>query len=159
VQSAGLGGMEVSESSSITNIHPLEQSIQLQHAGGTTSGNFLSSLGGLGLDVANSMLALFQSNNELEGIPSCGVSKSAHQISKATSDLVHTPSLQVHHHQHHLDEVRANVPIITLIGPRYNTFLESLSTHSTPLETGPIASHSCCIPFTQPSNRLYTFGA
>jgi hypothetical protein len=102
VQSAGLGGMEVSESSRITDSHPLEQSTQLQHADGTTSGNFLSSLGGLGLDAANSMLSLFQSSNELEGIPSCGVSRSAHQISKATSDLVHTPSLQVHHHQQHL---------------------------------------------------------
>jgi hypothetical protein len=57
------------------------------------------------------MLALFHSNNELEGIPSCGVSKSVHQISKATNDLVHTPSLQVHHHQHHLVEVHANVHI------------------------------------------------
>jgi hypothetical protein len=159
VQSAGLGGMDVSESSRITDSHPLEQSTQLQHAGGTTSGHFLSSLGGLGLDAANSMLALFQSSNELEGIPICGVSRSAHQISKATSDLVHTPSLQVHHHQHHLHEVRANVPIISPIGPMYSTFLESLWTHNTPLEIGPIASHSCSIPFTQLSNRLYTFDA
>jgi hypothetical protein len=113
VQSAGLGGMEVSESSGITDSHPLEQSTQLQHAGGTTSGNFLSSLGGLGLDAANSMLALFQSSNELEGIPSCGVSRSAHQISKATSDLVHTRSLQVHHHQQHFHEVRASVHLQT----------------------------------------------
>jgi hypothetical protein len=89
------------------NNHPLEHSTQLQHAGGTTSSNFISSLGGLGLDATNSMLALFQSSNELEGIPSCGVSKSVHRISKATSDLVHTPSLQVHHHQHHLHEVHA----------------------------------------------------
>ncbi len=59
VQSAGLGGMEVSESSRISDNHPLEQSTQLQHAGGTTSGNFLSSLSGLGLDAANSTLALF----------------------------------------------------------------------------------------------------
>jgi len=59
VQSVGLGGMEVNESSRITNNHPLEQSTWLQHVGGTTSGNFLSSFGGLGLDVANSMLALF----------------------------------------------------------------------------------------------------
>lgn len=113
VQSAGLGGMEVSESSRITDSHPLEQSTQLQHAGGTTSGNFLSSLGGLGLDAANSMLALFQSSNELEGIPSRGVSRSAHQISKATSDLVHTPSLQVHHQQQHFHEVRASVHLQT----------------------------------------------
>jgi hypothetical protein len=90
--------MEVSESIKITNSHPLEQSTQLQHVDGTTSGNFLSFLNGLGLDVANSMLALFKSSNELEGIPSCGVSRNAHHISKATSDLVHTPSLQVHHH-------------------------------------------------------------
>jgi hypothetical protein len=113
VQSAGLGGMDVSESSRITDSHPLEQSTQLQHAGGTTSGHFLSSLGGLGLDAANSMLALFQSSNELEGIPICGVSRSAHQISKATSDLVHTPSLQVHHHQYHLHEVHASVHLQT----------------------------------------------
>jgi hypothetical protein len=59
------------------------------------------------------MLALFQSNNELEGIPSCGVSKNVHQISKATNDLVHTPSLQVHHHQHHLHEVRVSVHLQT----------------------------------------------
>jgi hypothetical protein len=90
--------MEVSESSRIINNHPLEQSTQLQHAGGTTLSNFLSFLSGLGLDVANSMLVLFQSNNELEGIPSCGMFTSAYQISIATSDLVHTPSLQVHHH-------------------------------------------------------------
>jgi hypothetical protein len=159
VQSAGLGGMEVSESNKITNSHPLEQSTQLQHAGGTTSCNFLSSLGGLGLDAANSMLEFFQSNNELEGIPSCGVSRNAHQISKATSDLVHTPSLQVHHHQHHFHEVCASVPIITPVSPKYSTFLESLWTHSTLLETGHIASHNCSIPFTQPSNRLYTFDA
>jgi hypothetical protein len=93
VQFASLGGMEVSESNRITNNRPLEQSTRLQHAGGTTLDNFLSSLRGLGLDVANSMLALFQSSNESEGIPTCGVSKSAHQISKATNDLVHTPSL------------------------------------------------------------------
>jgi hypothetical protein len=91
----------------------LEQSTQLQHAGGTTSDNFLSFLDGLGLDATNSMLAFFQSSNELEGIPSCGVSRSAHQISKATSDLVHTPSLQVHHHQHHLHEVCASVHLQT----------------------------------------------
>jgi hypothetical protein len=151
--------MEVNESSKITDNHPLEQSTQLQHAGGTTSCNFLSSLDGLGLDAINSMLEFFQSNNELEGIPSCGMSKNAHQISKATSDLVHTPSLQVHHHQHHFHEVRASVPIITPVGPRYNTFLESLWTHSTPLQTGPIPSHSCSIPFTQPFNILYTFDA
>jgi len=59
MQFAGLGGMEVSESNKITDSHPLEQSIQLQHVSGTTSGNFLSSLGGLGLDATNSMLALF----------------------------------------------------------------------------------------------------
>jgi hypothetical protein len=51
--------MEVSESSRITNNHPLEQSTQLEHAGGTTLSNFLSSLDGFGLDAANSMLALF----------------------------------------------------------------------------------------------------
>jgi len=78
VQSAGLGGMEVNESSRITNSHPLEQSIQLQHAGGTMLGNFLSSFAGLGLDATNSMLALFKSSNQLEEIPSCGVSKSVH---------------------------------------------------------------------------------
>jgi len=105
------------------------------------------------------MLAFFQSNNEFEGIPSCGVSRSVHQISKATSDLVHTPSLQVHHHQHHLHEVCASMPIITPVGPRYSTFFESLWTHITPLETGPIAFHSYPIPFTQPSNILYTFDA
>jgi len=109
MQFAGLGGMEVSESSIITDNHPLEQSTQLQHAGGTTSSNFLSSLGGLGLDVANSMLALLQSNNELEGIPSYGVSRNVHQISKATTNLVHTPSLQMHHYQHHLHEMHASV--------------------------------------------------
>ncbi len=59
MQSAGLGGMEVSESNRIIDIHPLEKSIQLQHAGGTISGNFISSLSGLGLDAANSMLTLF----------------------------------------------------------------------------------------------------
>jgi hypothetical protein len=59
------------------------------------------------------MFAFFQSNNELEGIPSCGVSRSVHHISKATSDWVHTPSLQVHHHQHHLHEVRASVHLQT----------------------------------------------
>jgi hypothetical protein len=91
----------------------LEQSFQLQHVGGTTSGKFLSSLDGLGLDATNSMLALFQSSNELEGIPNCGVSRSVHHISKTTSDLVHTPSLQVHHHQHHLHEVRASVHLQT----------------------------------------------
>jgi hypothetical protein len=105
--------MEVNESSRITDNHPLEQSTRLQHVGGTTSSNFLSSFDGLGLDVANSMLALFQSSNELERIPSCGVSRSAHQISKATSDLVHTPSLQVHHHQHHLHEVCISVHLQT----------------------------------------------
>jgi hypothetical protein len=93
MQFAGLGGMEVSESRRITNSHPLEQSTQLQHAGGTTSSSFFSFFSGLGLDAANSMLALFQSSNELETIPSYGVSKSVHQISRATSDLVHTPSL------------------------------------------------------------------
>ncbi len=113
VQSASLGGMQVSESNKIRDNHPLEQSTQLQHASGTTSGNFLSSLGGLGLDATNSMLAFFQSSNELEGIPSCGLSKSVHHISKATSDLVHTPSLQVHHHQHHLHEVCASVHLQT----------------------------------------------
>jgi len=51
--------MEVSESNRITNNHPLEKSTQLQLAGGITSGNFFSSLGGLGLDATNSMLALF----------------------------------------------------------------------------------------------------
>jgi hypothetical protein len=59
MQFVGLRGMEVNESSRITNNHPLQQSTQLQHASGTTSGNFLLSLGGLGLDIANSMLALF----------------------------------------------------------------------------------------------------
>ncbi len=91
------------------------------------SGNFLSSLGGLGLDAANSMLALFQSSNELEGIPSCGVSKNAHQISKATSDLVHTPSLQVHHHQHHLHEVHAIVRLQTQTNSLNGEFGEFVS--------------------------------
>jgi len=59
VQSIGLRGMEVSESNKITNNHPLEQSTQLQRASGTTSGNFFSSLRGLGLDATNSMLSLF----------------------------------------------------------------------------------------------------
>jgi len=127
MQFAGLGGMEVSESNRITDIHPLEQSTQLQHASGTTSGNFLSSLSGLGLDAANSMLALFQSSNGLEGIPSCGVSKSAHQISKATSDLVHTPSLQVHHRQHHLHEVHASVHLQTQTNSLNGKFGEFVS--------------------------------
>jgi len=105
--------MEVSENSRITDNHPLEQSTQLQHVGGTTLGNFFSFLGGLGLDATNSMLAFFYSNNELERIPSCGMFTSVYQISTATSDLVHTPSLQVHHHQHHLHEVRVSVHLQT----------------------------------------------
>jgi hypothetical protein len=119
--------MEVSESNKITNNHPLEQSNQLQHAGGTTSSNFLSFLSGLGLDAANSMLALFQSSNELEGIPSCGVFTNVYQISKATSDLVHTPSLQVHHHQHHLHEVCASVHLQTQTNSLNGEFGEFVS--------------------------------
>jgi len=119
--------MEVSESSRITNNHPLEQSTQLQHDDGTTSCNFLSFLSGLGLDATNSMLALFQSSNELEWIPSCGVSRSVHHISKATDDLVHTPSLQVHHHQHHLHGVHASVHLQTQINSLNGEFGEFVS--------------------------------
>ncbi len=58
MQSACLGGMEVSENNKIIDNHPLEQSTQMQHVGGTTLGNFFSFFGGLGLDATNSMLAL-----------------------------------------------------------------------------------------------------
>jgi hypothetical protein len=108
-QSGGLGGMGIGDIR-ITDIQqqqqPLEQS-QLHGVGGGggddgASGNFLSYLGGLGLDAGNSMLALFQSSHDLQGMRS-GVS-SAHQSLKVTSDLVCTPSLQVHQ-QHHLHQV------------------------------------------------------
>jgi hypothetical protein len=123
-QSGGLGSMGISDIR-ITDIQqqqqPLEQG-QLHGVGGGggddgASGNFLSYLGGLGLDAGNSMLALFQSSHDLQGMRS-GVS-SAHQSLKVTSDLVRTPSLQVHQ-QHHLHQVHTTTSVHSQMQTSFN---------------------------------------